>query len=86
MKKYSDLVSAAIAFNAERGDQLIVENVSFDNEMEAIVEPTFLEKQAPVDSDGLRYLIIPIVFHPDLLPVPSARSENGLCDLCRPRR
>jgi len=62
MKKYKDLVSAAIAFNAERGDQLIVENLSFDNEVENIKEQTFLEKQAPTILTGLRYLLIPFVF------------------------
>jgi flagellar M-ring protein FliF len=62
MKKYKDLVSAAIAFNTERGDQLIVENVSFESELETITEPTFLEKQAPQILTGLRYLIIPFVF------------------------
>jgi flagellar M-ring protein FliF len=62
MKKYKDLVSAAIAFNTERGDQLIVENVSFENELETITEPTFLEKQAPQILTGLRYLLIPFVF------------------------
>ena len=36
MKKYKDLVAAAIAFNAERGDQLIVENLSFDSEAEIL--------------------------------------------------
>jgi flagellar M-ring protein FliF len=62
MKKYKDLVSAAIAFNAERGDQLIVENVSFENEVENIAEQTFLEKQGPTILTGLRYLLIPFVF------------------------
>src|SRR6185436_11822387 len=47
MKKYKDLVSAAIAFNQERGDQLIVENLSFENELETIADQTFLEKQGP---------------------------------------
>lgn len=62
MKKYRDLVAAAIAFNPERGDQLIVENMSFENETEVLSEPTFFEKQAPQLMTGLRYVIIPIVF------------------------
>jgi flagellar M-ring protein FliF len=62
MKKFKDLVAAAIAFNAERGDQLIVENVSFDTEAETIAEPTFLEKQGPTILMGLRYLLVPCVF------------------------
>src|SRR5207248_10870977 len=62
MKKYKDLVSAAIGFNPNRGDQLTVENVSFEGESEFIEKPTFLEKQAPVIMIGLRYLIIPVVF------------------------
>jgi flagellar M-ring protein FliF len=64
MKKYHDLVAAAIAFDTERGDQLIVENISFDSENspESIAEPTFLEKQSPTILTGLRYIIIPIAF------------------------
>jgi len=64
MKKYHDLVAAAIAFNTERGDQLIVENISFDSEVnpETLVEPTLLEKQAPTIVSALRYIIIPIAF------------------------
>lgn len=62
MKKYKDLVSAAIGFNPTRGDQLTVENVSFEGETELVEKPTFLEKQGPVIVTGLRYLIIPVVF------------------------
>jgi flagellar M-ring protein FliF len=62
MKKYRDLVAAAIDLNAERGDQLIVENISFDSEAENIAAPTFVEKNGPLILTGLRYLIIPVVF------------------------
>ncbi len=64
MKKYHDLVAAAIAYDMQRGDQLIVENISFDSENspESISEPTFLEKQTPTILTGLRYIIIPIAF------------------------
>lgn len=62
MKKYKDLISAAIGFNPNSGDQLTLENISFEGEAEFIEKPTFLEKQAPVIMIGLRYLIIPVVF------------------------
>ena len=62
MKKYKELVSAAIGFNPERGDQLTIENISFEGEMELVEVPTFLEKQGPIIITGLRYLIIPVVF------------------------
>ena len=62
MKKYKDLVSAAIGFNPTRGDQLTVENISFEGEAELVAQPTFLEKQGPIIITGLRYLIIPVVF------------------------
>jgi len=62
MKKYKDLVAAAIAFNAERGDQLIVENVSFDTEAETLAEPTFIEKQGPMILTSMRYLLVPFLF------------------------
>jgi flagellar M-ring protein FliF len=63
MKKYRDLVSAAIGLNAERGDLLTLENISFEGDMAEFVEqPNFLEKQGPVIMTALRYMIIPIVF------------------------
>src|SRR5213593_970656 len=62
MKKYRDLVAAAIGFNPDRGDQLTVENISFQGETELIDKPGFLEKQAPMIMISLRYLIIPVVF------------------------
>lgn len=62
MKRYRDLVSAAIAFNMERGDQLVVENLSFENDVETVVEPTALEVQMPNILIGVRYLIVPLVF------------------------
>jgi flagellar biosynthesis/type III secretory pathway M-ring protein FliF/YscJ len=55
-------VSAAIWFNPSRGDQLTVENVSFEGETEFVEKPTFIEKQAPLIMTLLRYLIVPIVF------------------------
>ncbi len=62
MKKYRDLVSAAIGFNPDRGDQLTVENISFQGETELIEKPGFIEKQGPMIMMFLRYLIIPVVF------------------------
>jgi flagellar M-ring protein FliF len=62
MKKYKDLIAAAIAFNPDRGDQLTVENISFESETEFVEKPTFIERQGPVIVTGLRYLIIPVVF------------------------
>ena len=62
LKKYHDLVAAAIGFNPDRGDQLTIENISFQGETELIEKPTFLEKQGPMIMTSLRYLIIPVVF------------------------
>src|SRR5213593_834355 len=62
MKKYRDLVAAAIGFNPDRGDQLTVENISFQTETELIEKPGFIEKQGPTIMMFLRYLIIPVVF------------------------
>ena len=63
MKKYRDLVTAAIGLNTERGDQLTVENISFEGDLAEFVEqPTFMEKQGPMIMTALRYTIIPIVF------------------------
>src|SRR5712671_141532 len=64
IKKYHDLVAAAIGFNPDRGDVLIVENMTFgnDNGAETVAEPSFLERQGPSLMTGLRYLIIPVAF------------------------
>jgi flagellar M-ring protein FliF len=62
MKKYHDLVAAAIGFNPDRGDQLTLENISFQGENELVEKPNFLEKQGPMIMTVLRYLIIPVVF------------------------
>jgi flagellar M-ring protein FliF len=62
MKKYRELIAAAIGFNPDRGDQLTVENISFEGETDFVEKPTFFEKQGPVIVTSLRYLIIPIVF------------------------
>jgi flagellar M-ring protein FliF len=62
MKKYRDLVAAAIGLNPDRGDQLTVENISFQGETELVEKPSFLDKQGPMIMTGLRYLIIPVVF------------------------
>jgi flagellar M-ring protein FliF len=63
MKKYRDLVTAAIGLNTDRGDQLTVENISFEGDMADFVEqPTFMEKQGPMIMTALRYTIIPVVF------------------------
>jgi flagellar M-ring protein FliF len=63
MKKYKDLVTAAIGLNSERGDLLTLENISFEGDMAEFVEqPGFIEKQGPMIMTGLRYTIIPIVF------------------------
>ena len=62
MTRYRDLVAATVGFTPERGDTLIVENVSFGSEQLPIEPSTMLERQAPLILMGLRYLIIPIVF------------------------
>ena len=62
MKKYRDIISAAVGFNPDRGDKLTVENVGFEDDADFVKEPSFIEKQAPLMLTGLRYLIIPIAF------------------------
>jgi flagellar M-ring protein FliF len=62
MKKYKDLIAAAIGFNPDRGDQLTLENISFQGETELLEKPGFIEKQGPMIMTGLRYLIIPVIF------------------------
>jgi flagellar M-ring protein FliF len=62
MKKYRDIVAAAVGFNADRGDKISVENISFEGDSDLEKEPTFIERQGPIIVTGLRYIIIPVVF------------------------
>ena len=62
MTKYRDLVAATVGFTPDRGDTLIVENVSFGNELLPVEPATVLERQAPLILMGLRYVIITVVF------------------------
>ena len=62
MKKYRDIISAAVGFNPERGDKLTVENVSFADDSTFVKDATFMEKQGPLVLTLLRYMIIPIAF------------------------
>jgi flagellar biosynthesis/type III secretory pathway M-ring protein FliF/YscJ len=62
MKKYRDIVAAAVGFNPERGDRLTVENVSFADDSGFVEPQTFLQRQAPVLLMSLRWLIVPVAF------------------------
>ena len=63
MKKYRDLIVAAVGFNEQRGDLLTVENISFETETAPVAStPTLIERQAPIILTGLRFLIVPIIF------------------------
>jgi flagellar M-ring protein FliF len=62
MKKYRDIVAAAVGFNSERGDRLTVENVSFADDSGLVETPTFFQRQAPLLLLSLRWLIVPVAF------------------------
>lgn len=62
MTKYKDLVAAAVGFNEQRGDRIIVENISFEGVVDFPAAPTFIERQGPLIVTGLRYLVVPLVF------------------------
>jgi flagellar M-ring protein FliF len=62
MKKYREIVAAAVGFNPERGDRLTVENVSFADDSGLVETPTFFQRQAPVLLMSLRWLIVPVAF------------------------
>ncbi|TAN44330.1 MAG: flagellar M-ring protein FliF [Nitrospirae bacterium] len=83
LKKYDELVRAAIGFNKDRGDQVIVSNVSFEESVEDIVpEKTDYMK---IVSSVLKYLVpiivvlilVLFVLKPiiDILKVPVRRPE-----------
>ncbi|MBI4265878.1 MAG: flagellar M-ring protein FliF [Acidobacteria bacterium] len=62
LQKIQDLVAAAVGLEPDRGDQLTVQNVSFD---EPVVEegtpPSILERYAPHVWEGSRMLLIAIL-------------------------
>ena len=71
MKKYRDIVAAAIGFNPDRGDHLTVENVSFDGESGLVETPTFLQKQGPV-----------IINEPSLSDRSRRFHPDSICSSC----
>lgn len=84
LKKYEELVKAAIGFNKERGDQVIVENVPFETVPEEVEKPDYLRVVLSV----LKYmvplvliiLIVLFVIKPviDMLKtVPETRGMQG---------
>jgi flagellar M-ring protein FliF len=62
MKKYRDIVGAAVGFNPERDDRLTVENFSFADDSGFVEPQSFLQRQAPVLLTSLRWLIVPVAF------------------------
>jgi flagellar M-ring protein FliF len=59
------LVSATIGFNAERGDSLTVENISFTgvtHELQLLPEPAFLQDYRDLMQPAMRYLAILLLF------------------------
>jgi flagellar M-ring protein FliF len=63
LKKIRELVSAAVGFDANRGDQLTVENIAFDTGAPLDeVKPTFYEKWREVIQPAIRYSAFLILF------------------------
>jgi flagellar M-ring protein FliF len=61
LQKMQALVAAAVGLETTRGDQLTVENISFDEPLvEDVPPPTMLEKLTPQIQEGSR-LLLPIV-------------------------
>jgi flagellar M-ring protein FliF len=59
MQKIQQIVATAVGLDAERGDQITVENISFDDQAgEPLPEPTFLERFSPGLWDGGRIAAI----------------------------
>lgn len=55
VQKIHDLVAAAVGFDADRGDQLTVENVGFEETpVEEVVQPGAWQKYGPQVMDGVR--------------------------------
>ena len=62
LQKIHGLVAAAVGLEADRGDQLTVENVSFEETpIEDVPPPTLLEKYSPHAWEGARLLVIALL-------------------------
>jgi flagellar M-ring protein FliF len=80
LKKIHGLVAAAVGLNNERGDQVTVENVAFDEPLvEPAQAPTALERYAPQIEQGIRVVVIlGVVLAIVLLVVRPAMRATGL--------
>jgi flagellar M-ring protein FliF len=62
LQKLQNLVAAAVGLEPDRGDQLTVQNISFDEPpMDDSAPPTMLEKIAPTVWEGSRLIAIAVV-------------------------
>ncbi len=62
LQKIQGLVAAAVGLDAERGDQLTVENIAFDEPpVEDVPPPGFFEKHAPAVEQGSRVGMVLLV-------------------------
>ena len=65
MERLRNLVSDSIGFDAQRGDTLTVENISFQQvpvEMPVLTEETLLQQYGPLIQPAMRYVVILAVF------------------------
>jgi flagellar M-ring protein FliF len=61
LQKIHGLVAAAVGLDLERGDQLTVENVAFDEPPVEEVVPSVLERYSPQIWEGSRMLIVAVL-------------------------
>ena len=55
LKKMQDLVSAAVGIDENRGDQIVVQTIPFDQPTVEIHNPTWLEKHSDLVRTGIKY-------------------------------
>jgi flagellar M-ring protein FliF len=60
LKKMQDLVAAAVGIDENRGDQIVVQTIPFDQPSVEIHNPTWLEKHSDIVRTGIKYGAIAI--------------------------
>jgi flagellar M-ring protein FliF len=61
LKKMQDLVAAAVGIDEQRGDQIVVQTIPFDQPTVEVKNPTWLERNAELARSAIKYGVLALV-------------------------
>ncbi len=93
LRKMQELVSAAVGIDTERGDQIVVESIPFDQPTVEVSTPTWFERNAEMSRTGIKYgllaiatvLLILFVIRPAKRALAAAAKRPELGEPLAPR-